>query len=66
MACDFVALIPSTGMAPLLAAVALTALFFALFSFICDRSGHKIIAALLAAGAWLFIGFGVVVFRFWR
>ena len=53
-------------MAPLLAAVALTALFFALFSFICDRSGHKIIAALLAAGAWLFIGFGVVVFRFWR
>ena len=44
-------------MASLLAAVALTALFFAPFLFICDRSGHKIIAALLAAGAWLFIGF---------
>jgi len=63
---DLAASIPVTRTTWLLVAVALTALFFALFAFICDRTGHKIIAALLAAGAWLFTGFGAVVFWFWR
>jgi hypothetical protein len=63
---DLAALIPGTRATWLLVAVALTALFFALFAFICDRTGHKIIAAFLAAGAWLFTGFGVVVVWFWR
>jgi hypothetical protein len=63
---DFAALVPGTRATWLLVAVALTALFFALFAFICDRTGHKIIAAFLAAGAWLFTGFGVVVDWFWR
>ena len=63
---DFAALIPDTRVTWLLVAVALTTLFFALFAFICDRTGHKIIAAFFAAGAWLFTGFGVVVVRYWR
>jgi hypothetical protein len=37
---DFAALIPGTRATWLLVAVALTALFFALFAFICDRTGH--------------------------
>jgi hypothetical protein len=59
-------LVAGTGATWLLVAVALTALFFALFAFICDRTGHKIIAAFLAAGAWLLTGFGVVVVWSWR
>jgi hypothetical protein len=62
---DFAALIPDARVTWLLVAVALTTLFFALFAFICDRTGHKIIAAFLAAGAWLFAGFGVGLW-FWR
>ena len=50
----------------LLVAVILTALFFALLAFICNRTGHTAIAAFLAAVAWLFTAFGGVVVWFWR
>ena len=38
---------------------------FALSAFACDRSGHTIISTFIAAGAWLFGAFGVLVW-YWR
>jgi hypothetical protein len=43
----------------------LTALTFALLAFAFSRSGHTMVAAILAAGAWLFGAFAVLVW-FWR
>jgi len=47
----------------LLILAGITTLAFALFA--CDRLGHTIISPFLAAGAWLFGAFGVLVW-FWR
>ena len=46
-----------------LAIVAVTA--FALLAFIANRSGRQLISAFLAAGAWLFFAFGVLIWL-WR
>ncbi len=43
----------------------LTALTFTSLAFAFSRSGHTIVAAILAAGAWLFGAFAVLVW-FWR
>jgi hypothetical protein len=45
----------------LLIAVGLTVLAFALSAYGCSLRGNKLIAAFLAAGAWLFGAFGVAV-----
>jgi hypothetical protein len=43
------------------AALFLTALTFALPAYAADRTGRQTIAAVLAAGAWLFAGIGVLI-----
>jgi hypothetical protein len=43
------------------AAFFLTALSFALLAYTTGRSGNHIIAAMLAAGAWLFGGISVLI-----
>ena len=45
----------------LFAAFFLTALSFALLAYTTGRSGNHIIAAMLAAGAWLFGGIAVLI-----
>jgi hypothetical protein len=45
----------------LFAAFFLTALSFALLAYTTGRSGNHIIAAMLAAGAWLFGGITVLI-----
>jgi hypothetical protein len=50
--------------APLLLAVGLTALALALGAYNLSIRGNKTIAAFLAAGAWLFGGFGLAVIWF--
>jgi hypothetical protein len=52
----------------LLVALALACLAFALSALASDRLGHRVIAAFLAAGAWLSgaaLAF-VIWFAFWR
>ena len=48
----------------LLIAVGLTALALALLAAAFTLRGNRIIAAFLAAGAWLFGGFGLAIFWF--
>jgi hypothetical protein len=49
-----------------LAAVFLTFLTFALAAFGLDRLGYRMISAILAAGAWLFLALGALEIWFWR
>jgi hypothetical protein len=53
----------ATWLLPIVAGV--TTLAFALSAFACARLGHTIISPFLAAGAWLFGAFAVLVW-FWR
>jgi vacuolar-type H+-ATPase subunit I/STV1 len=62
---DLLGLLPVSKVMWLLILAGLTTLAFALSAFACDRLGHKIISPFLAAGAWLFGAFGVLVW-FWR
>jgi hypothetical protein len=63
---DDLAALLSISKATLLLIVALvTTLAFALSAFACDRLGHKIVSPFLAAGAWLFGAFAVLVW-YWR
>jgi len=52
----------------LLVAIALTFLAFTVSALASDRMGHKVIAAFLAAGAWLSAAALALVtwFAFWR
>jgi hypothetical protein len=45
--------------------VLLNALSFASLAYVANRKGHHALAALLAAGAWLF-GVASVLIWFWR
>jgi hypothetical protein len=47
------------------AAAFLIALTFALLAYTADREKHYIFAAMLAGGAWLFAGIGVVLLWAW-
>ena len=47
------------------AVVLLNALSFASLAYVTNRRGHHAVAALLAAGAWLFGATGVLIW-FWR
>jgi hypothetical protein len=49
----------------LLVITVVTMVAFALAAFACDRLGQTIISPFLAAGAWLFGAFAVLVW-FWR
>ena len=62
---DLATLFPISKATELLIAAGVTTLAFALSAFACDRLGHKIISPFLAAGAWLFGAFAVLVW-FWR
>jgi hypothetical protein len=44
----------------------LTTLAVTLFAFIASHKGHPIIAALLAAAAWLFVGLNVLIWLWVR
>jgi len=50
----------------LLAAVFLSFLTFALAAYGLDRLGYRMISAILAAGAWLFLAFGALIIWFWQ
>ena len=43
---------------------ALVAFALALLAIIANRSGHAVMAAFLAAAAWLFVGFAISIW-FW-
>jgi hypothetical protein len=58
-------LLPASKVTWLLIVMAVTTLAFALSAFACDRLGYKIFSPFLAAGAWLFGAFAVVVW-FWQ
>jgi hypothetical protein len=62
---DLWALFPTSKTTWLLVVTGITTLAFALSAFACDRAGHKIISPFLAAGAWLFGAFGLLVW-YWR
>ncbi len=62
---DLTALLPTSKATWLLVLTSVTVLAFALSAFACDRLGHKIISPFLAAGAWLSVAFGALVW-FWR
>jgi hypothetical protein len=62
---DLVTLLPTSKATWLIVVTAGTTLAFALAAFALDRSGHKIISPFLAAGAWLFGAFGLLVW-YWR
>lgn len=47
------------------AVVLLNTLSFASLAYVANRKGHHAMAALAAAGAWLF-GAASVLIRFWR
>jgi hypothetical protein len=49
-----------------LAAVFLSFLTFALAAFGLDRLGYRMISAILAAGAWLFLALGALEIWFWQ
>jgi hypothetical protein len=59
------AVVATTKVTGLLVAGVLTALTFASLAFAFSRTGHTIMAAVLAAGAWLFGAFAALVW-FWR
>jgi hypothetical protein len=58
---DLTTLLAASKATWLLIVTGVTTLAFALSAFACDRSGHKIISPFLAAGAWLFGAFAVLV-----
>lgn len=58
---DLATLLPTSKATWLLIVAGVTTLAFALSAFACDRLGHKIISPFLAAGAWLFGAFAVLV-----
>ena len=62
---DLATLLPTSKATWLLIVAGVTTLAFALSAFTCDRLGHTIISPFLAAGAWLFGAFGVLVW-YWR
>jgi hypothetical protein len=62
---DLATLFPISKATEFLIAAGVTTLAFALSAFACDRLGHKIVSPFLAAGAWLFRAFAVLVW-FWR
>ena len=62
---DLLGLLPASKAMWVIFLAGVTTLAFALSAFACDRSGHKIVGPFLAAGAWLFGTFGVLVW-FWR
>jgi hypothetical protein len=49
-----------------LAAVFLSFLTFALAAYGLDRLGYRMISAILAAGAWLFLALGALEIWFWQ
>lgn len=62
---DLLALLPATKSTWLLIVTCITGVAFTLSAIACDRLGHKLISALLAAGAWLSAAFAAFVW-FWR
>jgi vacuolar-type H+-ATPase subunit I/STV1 len=49
----------------MLASTIVAVIAFALLAFIANRRGRQIISAFLAAGAWLFLASGVLIWL-WR
>ena len=49
-----------------LAVVLLNALSFASLAYLANRKGHHAMAALAAAGAWLFGAASMLLLWFWR
>jgi hypothetical protein len=62
---ELATLLPTSTATWLLIVAGVTTVAFALSAFACDRLGHTIISPFLAAGAWLFGAFAVLVW-FWR
>jgi hypothetical protein len=62
---DLLGLLPLSKAMWLLILAGVTTLAFALSAFAFDRLGYTIISPFLAAGAWLFGAFGVLVWL-WR
>ena len=62
---DLAMLLPTSKATWLLIVAGVTTLAFALSAFASDRLGHTIVSPFLAAGAWLFGAFAVLVW-FWR
>ena len=58
---DLATLLPISKATWLLIVAGVTTLAFALSAFACDRLGHAIISPFLAAGAWLFGAFAVLM-----
>jgi hypothetical protein len=58
---DLATLLPTSKATWLLIVAGVTTLAFALSAFACDRLGHAIISPFLAAGAWLFGAFAVLM-----
>jgi hypothetical protein len=58
---NLLALLPASKSMWLLIIAGVTTLAFALSAIACDRLEHRIISPFLAAGAWLFGAFGVLV-----
>ena len=62
---DLATLLPISRATWVLVVTSVTTVAFALSPFACDRLGRTIISPFLAAGAWLFGAFAVLVW-FWR
>ena len=58
-------LLPASKATWLLIVTGVTTLAFALSAFAWDRLGYKIVSPFLAAGAWLFSAFAVLLW-FWQ
>jgi hypothetical protein len=58
-------LLPASKVTWLLIVTGVSTLAFALSAFTCDRLGYKIVSPFLAAGAWLFSAFAVLLW-FWQ
>ena len=58
---DLAMLLPTSKATWLLIVAGVTTLAFALSAFASDRLGHTIVSPFLAAGAWLFGAFAVLV-----
>ena len=62
---DLTTLFPASKVTWLLVVAGVTTLAFTSSAFACDRLGYKIFSPFLAAGAWLFGAFAVLVW-FWQ
>ena len=62
---DLATLLPTSKATWLLILMAVTTLAFTLSTLACDRLRYKIFSPFLAAGAWLFGAFAVLVW-FWQ